>query len=110
MLGLIAGALPFVSGVDVLLGVLQQDGAARTIATMPEFFWELLLGIYLPVKGFRSAAVASQPVKEREERTASRLASIRETESTRQTSAHGHREEVIILAVDHSVETGASSF
>ena len=59
MLGLIAGALLCASGVAVLLGVLQQGGAVRTIATMPEFFWELSLGIYLTVKGFRPSAAAS---------------------------------------------------
>jgi hypothetical protein len=63
MLGLIAGALLCASGVAVLLGALQQDGAVRTIATMPEFFWELSLGIYLTVRGFRSSPVASQPVR-----------------------------------------------
>jgi hypothetical protein len=63
MLGLIAGALLCASGVAVLLGVLQQGGAVRTVATMPEFFWELSLGIYLTVKGFRPSAAASQPAR-----------------------------------------------
>jgi hypothetical protein len=63
MLGLIAGALLCTSGVAVLLGVLEQGGAARTIATMPEFFWELLLGIYLTVKGFRQSAIVSRPAR-----------------------------------------------
>jgi hypothetical protein len=63
MLGLIAGALLGASGVAVLLGVLQQGGAVRTVATMPEFFWELSLGIYLTVKGFRPSAAASQPAR-----------------------------------------------
>ena len=60
MLGLIAGALLCASGVAVLLGVLQQGGAVRTVASMPEFFWELALGIYLTVKGFRPSAAASE--------------------------------------------------
>ena len=63
MLGLIAGALLCASGVAVLLGVLQQGGAVRTIATMPEFCWELSLGIYLTVNGFRRSAVASEPAR-----------------------------------------------
>ena len=63
MLGLIAGALLCASGVAVLLGVLQQGGAVRTLATMPEFLWELLLGIYLTVKGFRPAAAAAKPAR-----------------------------------------------
>ena len=62
-LGLIAGALLCASGAAVLLGVLQQDGVVRTIATMPEFFWELLLGIYLTMKGFRQSAIVSSPTR-----------------------------------------------
>ena len=58
-LGLIAGALLCASGAAVLLGVLQQDGVVRTIATMPEFFWELLLGIYLT----RQSAIVSSPTR-----------------------------------------------
>ena len=38
-------------------------GAAQSIATMPEFFWELLLGIYVTVKGFRSSAAACEPAR-----------------------------------------------
>jgi hypothetical protein len=30
---------------------------------MPEFLWELSLGIYLTVKGFRPSAVASEPAR-----------------------------------------------
>ena len=47
----------------MLFGVLEQGGAVQTIATMPEFFWELSLGIYLTVKGFRRSAAASQPAR-----------------------------------------------
>ena len=30
---------------------------ARGLATIPELLWELLLGLYLTVKGFRAAAI-----------------------------------------------------
>jgi hypothetical protein len=63
VLGLIGGVLVCVSGSAVLLGALEQGGSAQTLATMPEFFWELSLGIYLTVKGFRPAAAASQPAR-----------------------------------------------
>jgi Domain of unknown function (DUF4386) len=63
VLGLIGGVLVCVSGTAVLLGVLQQGGSAQTLATVPEFFWELSLGIYLTVKGFRQTALASQPAR-----------------------------------------------
>lgn len=63
VLGLIGGVLVCVSGSAVLLGALEQGGSAQTLATMPEFFWELSLGIYLTVKGFKPAAAASQPAR-----------------------------------------------
>jgi hypothetical protein len=55
-LGLIAGPLLCASGVAVLFGVVEQGSAGQIIPTMPEFFWELLLGIYLTVKGFKPQA------------------------------------------------------
>jgi hypothetical protein len=64
MLGLIAGALLCASGVAVLLGVLEQGGAVRTVASMPEFLWELLLGIYLTVKGFRPSPILSSDARD----------------------------------------------
>jgi Domain of unknown function (DUF4386) len=63
LLGLIGGPLLCVSGIAVLFGVLELGGAQHTIAAMPEFFWELLLGIYLTVKGFRPSSVASLPAR-----------------------------------------------
>lgn len=63
VLGLIGGVLVCVSGSAVLLGALGQGGSLQTLATMPEFFWELSLGVYLTVKGFKPAAAASQPAR-----------------------------------------------
>ena len=47
--------------IAVMFGVLEQGGAGQTIAVLPEFVWELLLGLYLTAKGFRPSAAASQP-------------------------------------------------
>ena len=63
VLGLIGGALLCASGICVLLGVLQQGGAAQNIASMPEFLWELSLGIYLTVRGFRRPLAAAEPAR-----------------------------------------------
>ncbi len=52
MLGLIGGPLIVVSGTAVLFGGIAFGGAAQFISTIPEFAWELSLGIYLTVKGF----------------------------------------------------------
>jgi Domain of unknown function (DUF4386) len=53
MLGLIGGPLIIRSGTLVLFDVADKGGALQGIATIPEFLWELSLGIYCTVKGFR---------------------------------------------------------
>jgi hypothetical protein len=64
VLGLIAGPLLIASGSAVVLGVIEAGGMSQTIATLPEFVWELSLGIWLIVKGFNpSAAILSEPDK-----------------------------------------------
>jgi uncharacterized protein DUF4386 len=55
-LGLIGGPLVMITGVLVMFDVIEKDGAVQTIATIPEFFWELSLSIYCIVKGFRLSA------------------------------------------------------
>jgi hypothetical protein len=57
MLGLIGGPLIIVTGVGVLLGVLEEGGVWQ-VAVIPEFLWELLLGIWPIVRGFNPSAIA----------------------------------------------------
>jgi hypothetical protein len=52
-LGLIGGPLIILSGTLVLFNVIEPGSSAQVIATIPEFLWELSLGIYLMVKGFK---------------------------------------------------------
>lgn len=59
MLGLIGGPLIILSGTAVLFNVIQPGSAAQVIATIPEFVWELSLGIYLMVKGFKPSPILS---------------------------------------------------
>ena len=59
MLGLIGGPLIIASGVAVMFDVDQPGGTLQGIATIPEFLWELSLGIYLTVKGFKAAPILS---------------------------------------------------
>jgi Domain of unknown function (DUF4386) len=59
VLGLIGGPLVIASGVAVIFGVIEAGSVWQAIATIPEFFWELSLGIWLTVKGFNPSAVAS---------------------------------------------------
>jgi hypothetical protein len=58
VLGLIGGPLIIASGVGVLFGVIEADGVVQGIATIPEFFWELSLGIWPIVRGFSPSAIA----------------------------------------------------
>ena len=58
VLGLVGGPLIIASGVGVLLGVIEAGGVVQGIATIPEFFWELLLGIWPIVRGFSPSAIA----------------------------------------------------
>ena len=57
LLGLIGGPLIIASGIAVLFDVFQQGGTGQSIATIPEFLWELSLGIYLTVKGFKPSPI-----------------------------------------------------
>jgi hypothetical protein len=59
MLGLIGGPLILASGTAVLFGVIEPGSVAQGIATIPEFVWELSLGIYLTVKGFKASPSTS---------------------------------------------------
>jgi hypothetical protein len=59
VLGLIGGPLIIASGVGVLFGVIEAQGVVQSIATIPEFLWELfVLGIWLIVRGFNPSAIA----------------------------------------------------
>ncbi len=57
MLGLIGGPLICISGIAVVLNVIDRGSAAQGIASIPEIMWELSLGAYLVVKGFRPAPI-----------------------------------------------------
>ena len=52
-LGLVGGPLIILSGTLVLFGVDNKGGTLQAIATIPEFLWELFLGVYCTFKGFR---------------------------------------------------------
>jgi hypothetical protein len=57
MLGLIAGPVLLAGGIAALLGVVEPDSALKNLAAAPEFVWELSLGIYLMVKGFKPSPI-----------------------------------------------------
>jgi hypothetical protein len=55
-LGLIGGPLIIASGTAVMFGVDHKSGALQGLATIPEFLWELFLGLYCTFKGFRPSS------------------------------------------------------
>jgi hypothetical protein len=57
VLGLVGGPLLCASGIGVLFDVFDAGSAPQLIATVPEFFWELSLGIWLIAKGFKPSPI-----------------------------------------------------
>ena len=56
--GLVGGPLIIISGALVILHAIPAGGAVQVLATIPEFIWELGIGIYLIVKGYRTSSPA----------------------------------------------------
>jgi Domain of unknown function (DUF4386) len=59
LLGLVAGPVLLVGGTAALLGIIEPDSALKILAAGPEFVWELSLGIYLMVKGFKPSPITT---------------------------------------------------
>lgn len=57
LLGLIGGPLMISSAIGQVLGVNEQVSTWSVIALLPIFAWELSLGLWLVLKGFRSSPV-----------------------------------------------------
>ncbi len=60
VLGLIGGPLICLSGIGVMFNLFDAGSPPQGIATIPEFVWELSLGIYLTVWGFRPSPILSE--------------------------------------------------
>jgi hypothetical protein len=54
LFGLVGGPLIVATGSAAVLGLIEPGGAVQQLSAAPEFIWELGLGIYLIVKGFRT--------------------------------------------------------
>jgi len=55
-LGLVGGPLIILSGTLVMFGVDHPGGTMQGLATIPEALWELSLGIYCSLRGFRPSS------------------------------------------------------
>lgn len=56
VLGLIGGPLLFISSIGVLFDWWGAGTTVPAILVIPEFVWELSLGVYCAVKGFKRDA------------------------------------------------------
>ena len=61
MLGLVGGPLVILAGILVIFDVIETSGPIDGIMTIPEGLWELSLGIFLVVKGFRPSPILDAP-------------------------------------------------
>ena len=66
MLGLVAGPLICITGVAAMFGAIEVQGTVQAFATIPEFLWELSLGLYPLIKGFKADApiLTGQPAED----------------------------------------------
>jgi hypothetical protein len=55
-LGLVGGPLIILSGTLVMFDIADAGGTLQGLATIPEGLWELSLGIYCTLKGFKPSA------------------------------------------------------
>ena len=53
ILGLIGGPLLMASGMAIMFGFIPRGGTIQGLSTIPEFIYELSLGVYVVVKGFK---------------------------------------------------------
>ena len=61
LLGLIGGPLLILNFVLILIGVYKNGEGPSGLLTLPEAAWELSLGIYCAVNGFRSSSPIARP-------------------------------------------------
>ncbi len=71
LMGLIGGPLLISSAIGQVIGINEQYSAWSAIAVLPIFLWELLLGLWLVFKGFRT--VPATTVEGREQAVAPAL-------------------------------------
>jgi hypothetical protein len=56
MLGLIGGPLVILAGIGVLFDAWDAGGPVQGLASIPEIVWELSLGIYCAIWGFKTSS------------------------------------------------------
>ena len=59
ILGLVGGPALLLAGTAMMFGAIEVGSMPQIIATVPEFFWELLFGLWLLIRGFDRRALAA---------------------------------------------------
>lgn len=59
LVGLIGAPLLLASDIAIMFGLWEQFSLPAGIATLPVAFWELSLGVYLVVKGFKHSPITA---------------------------------------------------
>jgi hypothetical protein len=60
ILGMVGGTVLLIGGTAALFDVIDKDSALKALSALLEAAWELSLGIYLMVKGFKPAPILSR--------------------------------------------------
>jgi hypothetical protein len=66
-LGLIGGPLIILTGIGTLFDLWEPGSTVPAITVIPEFLWELFLGVYCAIWGFRSDSPILSPAARRAE-------------------------------------------
>ncbi|WP_409330769.1 DUF4386 domain-containing protein [Trujillonella humicola] len=66
LLGLVGGSLLILSAMLILAGVTRNGEGLGAVLFLPEAVWELSLGVYCAVKGFRPASAPATQTHDRE--------------------------------------------
>lgn len=75
LLGVIGGPLSLVGLTFVIFGQWEQDSPTQLLFTLGEIAWELSLGVYLVVKGFKPSSITSETDRDSRLQTPSPAAS-----------------------------------
>lgn len=59
LLGLIGGPLLLAAGIPVIFGIYEQASVWRAPGTLLVVAWELSLGVWLVVKGFKPSPITA---------------------------------------------------
>ncbi len=109
LFGIVAGSLALATAVLVLFGAYDQVSAPSFFLTLPEGVWELSLGFYLILKGFRPNASLFEHDRRETVRTTSPSAIGESAVPAARPKRHPRREPDPVSQADPGLEHAAAS-